>query len=153
MLKMGIIKRYSSPYTNLFVPVIKKDGTVRLCLDAGKLNDILLDDWECPGPAGVLFQRYKGIKGISSLDMTSSFWQVSLQADSKKYTAFQYRGKSYEFNVVRFGLKTSAVALVKGRSCITRNQGSHHLIRRRYSHNSGIHNTTSETSRRTTSPL
>ena len=99
MLNMGIIQRSSSPYINPIVPVIKKDGTVRLCLDARKFNEILLEDWECPEPAEVLFQRCKGIKIMSSLDMTSSFWQVPLQTESKKYTAFQHRGKSYEFNL------------------------------------------------------
>ena len=32
ILNMGIIQRSSSPYINPIVPVIKKDGTVRLCL-------------------------------------------------------------------------------------------------------------------------
>ena len=78
MLNMGFIQRSSSEYINPIVPVIKKYGTVRLCLDARKLNDILLEDWERPEPAEVLFQRYKGIKIMSSLDMTSSFWQVNI---------------------------------------------------------------------------
>ena len=114
MLDMGITQRSSSPYINPIIPVIKKDGTVRLCLDARKLNDILLEDWECPEPAEVLIRKCKRIKIMSSLDMTSSFWQVPLQAESKKYTAFQHRGKSYEFNVVPFGLKTNTAALVRG---------------------------------------
>ena len=114
MLDMGIIQRSSSPYINPIVPVIKKDGTVRLCLDARRLNEILIEDWECPEPAEVLFQKCKGMRVMSSLDMTSSFWQVPLHIDSKKYTAFQHRGKSYEFNVVPFGLKTSTAALVRG---------------------------------------
>ena len=62
----------------------------------------------------VLFQKCKGMKAISSLDMISSFWQVPLHTDSKKYTAFQHRGKSYEFNVVPLGLNTSTAVLVKG---------------------------------------
>lgn len=47
---------------------------------------------------------------MSNLDMTSSFWHP----DSRKYTAFQYRDRSYEFKVVPFGLKTSTIALVRG---------------------------------------
>ena len=46
--------------------------------------------------------------------MTSSFWQIPVQEESKQYTAFQYRGRSYEFNVVPFGLKTSTATLVRG---------------------------------------
>ena len=42
MLNMGIIQRSSSPYINSIIPVIKKDGTIRLCLDARKLYEILV---------------------------------------------------------------------------------------------------------------
>ena len=93
---------------------MKKDGTIRLCLDARKLNEILLEDWECPEPLEILFQKCKGTRVMSSLDMTSRFWQVPLEKNSKQYTVFQHRGKSYEFNVVPFGLKTSTAALVRG---------------------------------------
>ena len=62
---------------------------------------------------------------MSSLDMTSSFWKVPLQAESKKYTAFQHREKSYEFNVVPFGLKTSTAALVRGLDHVLQGIGNH----------------------------
>ena len=114
MLNMGIIQRSSSTYINPIVPVIKKDGTIRLFLDARKPNEILLEDWKGPEPVEILFQKCKGTKVMSSLDMTSSFWQVPLEKNSMQYTAFQHRGKSYEFNVVPFALKTSTAALVKG---------------------------------------
>ena len=125
MLDREIIQRSSSPYINPIVPVIEKDETVRLCLDARKLNEILLGDWECPEPAEILFQKCKGIKIMSSLDMTSSFCQIPLQAALKKYTVFQHRGKSYEFNVVAFGLKTSTAALVRGLDHVLRGIGDH----------------------------
>ena len=126
MLEMGIIQRSSSPYINPIVPVIKKDGTVRVCLDARKLNDILPEDWKFPEPAEILlFQKCKGIKVMSSLDMTSSFWQVPLEENSKQYTAFQYRGKIYEFNVVPFGLKTSTAALERGLDKALQGVGNH----------------------------
>lgn len=51
---------------------------------------------------------------MSSLDMTSSFWQVPLHTDSRKYTAFQHRGRTYEFKViVPFVLKISTATLVR----------------------------------------
>ena len=81
ILQMGIIQRTCSSYIKSIVPVVKKYDTVRLCLDARKSNDILLEDWECSEPTGILFQKCKGIKVISSLDMTSSFWQVPLEEE------------------------------------------------------------------------
>ena len=48
MLEAGFMRRSGSPYIN---PVV----TVRLCLYARKLNEILEDDWECLQPAEVLF--------------------------------------------------------------------------------------------------
>lgn len=114
ILDMDVIERSKSPYLNPIVPVIKKDGTVRLCLDAWKLNEVLIEDWERPEPAEMLFQRCRGVKVMSSLDMTSSFWQVPLDPSSRKYTAFQHQGKIYEFRVVPFGLKTSTAAPVRG---------------------------------------
>ena len=47
------------------------------------------------------------------MDLTSSFWQVSLDEDSRKYTAFIVDNKVMEFNVVPFGLSTSSAALIR----------------------------------------
>ena len=120
MLDIGIIQRSNSPYINPIVPVIIKDGSVRLCLDARKLNEILIEDWECPKPTEVLFQKCKGMQVMSS-----SFWQIPLHTNSKKYTAFQHRGKSYEFNMVPFELKTSTAALVRGLDHALQGIGDH----------------------------
>ncbi|XP_033222735.1 uncharacterized protein LOC117176592 [Belonocnema kinseyi] len=91
MLKMGIIQRSNSPYINPIVPVIKKDETIRLCIDARGLEEILIEDCARLEPAEVLFQKCKGMNIMSYLDMTSSFWQVPLHPTSRKYTAFQHR--------------------------------------------------------------
>ena len=50
---------------------------------------------------------------------------VPLQAESKKCPAFQHRGKSYEFNVVPFGLKTSTAALLRGLDHVLQGIGDH----------------------------
>ena len=51
---------------------------------------------------------------MSSLDLTSSFWQIPLKEESKQYTAFMHEGKIYEFEVCPFGTKVSTAALVRG---------------------------------------
>ena len=46
MLEGGIIERSVSHYSNPLVVVIKKDGRVRLCLDARRINQIIIPDRE-----------------------------------------------------------------------------------------------------------
>ena len=130
MLDMGIIQRSSSSYINPIVPVIKKDGTVRLCLDARKLNDILLEDWECPEPAEVLFQKCKGIKVMSSLDMTSSFWQVPLRAVKEVYSVSTSRKKLRVQCSTLWTKNEHSCTGKRARSCFKRYRRSHNLIRR-----------------------
>ena len=112
LLELGIIQRSNSPYINPLVTSLKKDGSVRICLDARKLNDIMINDYECAEPTEVLFQRSGGSKTMSTMDLTSIFWQIPLAEESKKYTAFLHEGKCYEFCVTPFSLKTSTAALV-----------------------------------------
>ena len=50
---------------------------------------------------------------MSALDLTSSFWQIKLAEEHRKYTAFIINGKLYEFCVVPFGLKVSTSALLR----------------------------------------
>ena len=52
-------------------------------------------------------------KYMTRLDLTSSFWQIPLDEESRKYTAFRYKNKSYQFKVVPFGLVTSLAAIIK----------------------------------------
>ena len=94
---------------------LKKDGSVRIYLDARKLNKIMIIDYECAEPTEVqvLFQGCSGSKIMSKMDLTSSFWQIPLAEESKKYTVFLHEGKCYEFCVKVFGLKTSTAVLVR----------------------------------------
>ena len=86
LLELRIILRSNSPYINPLVTSLKKDGSVRICLDTRKLNEIMINDYECAEPTEVLFQRCGGSKIMSTMDLTSSFWQIPLAEESKKYT-------------------------------------------------------------------
>ena len=114
MIKWNIIQKSTSPFVSPLVITTKKDGKIRLCLDARKLNERLQADHEGTESMEVLFQRCHNKRVLSSLDMNMSFWQIPLHSDSKQYTAFLYKGKCYEYNVTPFGLKTSTSALVRG---------------------------------------
>ena len=84
LLELGIIRRSNSPYINPLVTSLKKDGSVRICLDARKLNEIMINDYECAEPTEVLFQRCGGSKIMSTMDLTISVWQIPLCRGIKK---------------------------------------------------------------------
>lgn len=63
---------------------------------------------------GEIYQDCRGVKIMSSFDLTNSFWQMPLSEESKKFTAFTFEGRTYEFNVTPFGLKTSGASLIRG---------------------------------------
>ena len=73
LLELGIIRRSNSPCINPLVTSLKKDGNVRICLDARKLNEIMINDYECGESTEVLFQRCGGSEIMSTMDLTSSF--------------------------------------------------------------------------------
>ena len=114
MLQYDVIQRSNSPYINPLVAVIKKDGSVRLCLDARQLNKRLVKDRECAQNMETIFQQCQNVGIMSTLDLTSSFWQIPLHPDSRKYTAFLYQGVCYEYKVTPFGLTTSSAGLIRG---------------------------------------
>lgn len=114
MMEHGIIERAASPYVNPMVTVIKKDQTVRLCLDARRLNSVTLPDYEGAIPINELLGSCGKIQVMSSVDLTSSFWQMPLEEASRDYTAFMYKGKCYRYTVTPFGLKTSLASLTRG---------------------------------------
>ena len=56
---------------------------------------------------------------MSNLDLTSSYWQIGLSEESKKYTVFMILNRVLEFNVSAFGIKTSSAALIRAFGVVT----------------------------------
>jgi hypothetical protein len=118
MLADQVIERSTSPYINPLVTIVKKDGSVRLCLDARKINSVTLPDHEGSLPINEMLASCSGINIMSTIDLTKSFYQVPLHEQSRKYTGFLYQGKTYQFRVTPFGLKTSLASLTRGLDCV-----------------------------------
>lgn len=57
-----------------------------------------------------LLAKSRPTEWMSTLDLTNSFWQVELEKESRKYTAFQHKGKTYQFCVTPFGLENQIYA-------------------------------------------
>ncbi|CAB0040116.1 unnamed protein product [Trichogramma brassicae] len=78
MLRYDIIERSYSQYVNPIVAVVKKNNTVRLCLDARELNKRLDNDHDGPEEIGQLLKKCAKIGIMSSVDLRASFWADSL---------------------------------------------------------------------------
>ena len=113
MLKLNIVRHSTCPYINPVAVVCKSDDSVRLCLDAQCLSAKLYKDHEWPPSIESIFQKWQNIQFMSTMDLISSLWQVSLDEDSRKYTASIVDNKVMEFNVVPFALSTSSAALIR----------------------------------------
>lgn len=114
MLKFGVIEKSNSQYISPMVTIIKKDQSVRLCLDARRINNVMVPDFEGAQPINELIANCGGVKFMSSIDLRSSFWQVPLKKECRDFTGFMYKGKTYRFTVTPFGLKTSLASLTRG---------------------------------------
>jgi hypothetical protein len=106
MLEGGIIEPAESPWCAPIVPVIKKDGQLRLCVDYRRLNAITRKD-SYPLP---LIDEILSVLGdcqvYTTLDARSGYWQVPLATeDDRDKTAFAIPGGGhYRFRVMLFGL-------------------------------------------------
>lgn len=113
MIHEGIIEPSKSPYSNPLVVVVKRDLSIRLCLDSRKLNKYLVNDCERTDKIENILQRFTGAKYFTSIDLTQGFLQVELDPESRKYTAFTFAGKNYMFKRLPFGLMVSSALFIK----------------------------------------
>ena len=119
VLKLGIIRPSHSNYISPMLVVPKKNGDIRLCLEGRKLNEKLMDDYESPPTVDEILLRCTKKPFMSSLNLTSSYWQIGLSEENKKYTAFMILNRVLEFNVSDFGIKTSSAALIRAFGGVT----------------------------------
>lgn len=105
LLKRNIIRPSNSPYASAIVPVPKKTGEIRLCVDYRPLNKVTLrDNHPLPLPDDCL-EHLGNKKFFTILDLRNGFNQIKMHEDSVKYTSFVTPDGQYEYLRIPFGLK------------------------------------------------
>ena len=105
MLDAGVIWPSNSPWCNAVVLVRKKDGSLRFCIDFRKLNALTVKDSHLLPHICEILESLSGAAHYSTFDMNSGFWQVSMDEESKQYTAFMLGSMDlYECESMPFGL-------------------------------------------------
>lgn len=107
MTEMGIISRASTPYSSPLTFTLKSDGSLRVLLDAREINKYMVAEAEAPPMQLDVLNSFHGVKYISIIDLNNAYFQIPISDDSRKYTGFTFNGRSYIYNVLPQGLKTS----------------------------------------------
>src|SRR5207302_3701286 len=109
MLSAGIIQESSGDWSSAPVIVEKKPGPdgvkkLRMCIDFRKLNARTEQDrYPIPEIEGIL-RSFHGAKYYTTLDLASGYWQIVIEEQDQKKTAFQIENGFYEFIRMPFGL-------------------------------------------------
>lgn len=112
-----IIRRAATAYTSPLVIVRKKNGSLRICLDARRLNSVTVPFRDVPPRINEVLQEFSGKCWFTSTDLTAAYWQIPIQPSSQQYTGFLVNGVSYVFCRTPFGLRNSGAALIQ---CVDR---------------------------------
>jgi len=107
MEEAGVIRKSDGPWASPVVIVEKKDGSKRFCIDYRKINAITVTDAHPLPRIDDLLEQFRKAKYFTSLDLASGYWQVEMEEEDKKKTAFTCHLGLYEFNVMPFGLKNA----------------------------------------------
>ena len=107
LVELGIVVPSTSPWASPVVPVPKTDGTVRVCVDYRKLNEVTTADPYYMATMDEIVERVGGSKIISKIDLAKGFYQVEVEPLSQEKTAFVCPYGKYEFKCMPFGLKNA----------------------------------------------
>lgn len=104
MLKENVIQPSHSPWSSPLLLAKKKTGEWRFCIDFRRVNSATKKDvYPLPRIDDIL-NSLRGAKYFSTIDLTSGYWQIPMDKQSREITAFRSPLGLYEFTVMPFGL-------------------------------------------------
>lgn len=101
---LDAIEECYSEWTNPLVPVPKKNGKVRVCLDSRKINKLTVKDSYPMRNIQDIFRRLGKAKYFSVIDLKDAYFQIPLNEKSRNFTAFRTSEGVYRFKVLPFGV-------------------------------------------------
>ena len=107
LIDTNLVTKSKSAWAFPPVPIKKKDGSIRICVDYRKLNEVTLpDSYPLPRVQDCL-DALEGASWFSVLDCTSGFFQIETHPNDRDKTAFICHKGLFEFKVLPMGLINS----------------------------------------------
>lgn len=108
--QLDILDFTESSYSAPVMPIRKKDGSIRLCIDYRALNKVTkADRFPLPNMSDLVFGMH-GMSWFTTLDLVKGYHQIPLHKDSMQYTAFSTSRNHYHYKRLPFGLKNAPSA-------------------------------------------
>jgi hypothetical protein len=104
MLSKGLIHPNASPWGSTVLFVDKRDGTIRLCVDYRRLNEVTIKNKYPLPKIEDLFDQLNGAKVFSKIDLRTGYHQLKVRESDIPKTAFTTRYGLFEYTVMSFGL-------------------------------------------------
>jgi len=102
------------------VPVLKKNGKIRICIDYRDLNTTCPKD-EFPLPiTDVMIDNTCGFERMSFMDDFLGYNQIKMYPDDEKHTSFRTPLGVYCYTVMPFGLKNAGATYQRAMNIIFR---------------------------------
>jgi hypothetical protein len=103
-LSKGLIRPSASPCRSTALFVDKQDGTIRLCVDYRRLNEVTIKNNYPLPKIEDLFDQLNGAKVFSKVDRRSGYHQLKVRESDIPKSAFTTRYRLFEYTVMSFSL-------------------------------------------------
>ena len=110
----GFVEKSYSPYGAPIVPVMKKDGSLRLCIDYRQLNAKTIPAVYPIPRADDILDSLHGSKYFTVLDLKDAYHQIALKDEDKHKTAFVLPWEKLQWRRMPFGLIGAPYSLSAG---------------------------------------
>lgn len=110
LVTLGILKPVSySEYASPIVPVLKRDGSIRICADYSVTinKQLLVEKYPLP-TAQVLFTKLHGGEEFSKLDLSMAYNQLKIHENSQNITCINTPRGLLNYSRLIFGLASAA---------------------------------------------
>lgn len=105
MIERGIIKEiFNSPWRFSALAIDKKDGEVRICLDARELNKVTIPNAYPILDGNEILRRIAPCRYITSMDLSQAFHQIPLHERDQIKTTFVIAGRMFCYRRMTMGL-------------------------------------------------